>query len=173
MTSIDISNALRNNPTTRSIFKGVCSADKLPSVQITSPSLFIVHTQNANVKTGHWEAIYVQPHVRVVFFDSFGRSPHVSSHIKFIQSQHLPVSHNARQLQSYYSFTCGQFCCLFAYTMARHKPLIYLLSRLSPNVSHSEYMARCLFSRYFALHVGIPETQRRVTANRCARAVDL
>lgn len=113
MNAAKIREALDGNPITRKIFRGVFSADTVPSAFDSYPSGCVVNTDEASGPGAHWIALYqCQPGV-VETFDSFGKdfstySPHLANVLKANRIISQPC-----QLQSNCSTVCGQYCCFF------------------------------------------------------------
>jgi hypothetical protein len=100
------------------IFKNVLSSDQLPSV-ITSPSLYIVNSEDHTLPGEHWLAIY-KIHDKVEFFDSLGNTPdyYNINWLKIIANNALELEINDR-IQNYDTNTCGKYCVFYALLRAR------------------------------------------------------
>jgi len=97
---------------------GIYAADRLPRTVKKKPIALIVHSQKASQYIGHWFAIYVPKRGKPFYFDSFGRKPHIKTHINFLKRISNTFNQNEKCLQAPDSIVCGGYCLLFlAYKM--------------------------------------------------------
>jgi len=101
-------------------FLGVYSSDILPR-SIVQTGTVIVNTDPHTQRGSHWQAIHFQNprSSSCYFFDSYGRHPHISSILDFIQRNCTVWRYNRTQLQGRTTTICGEYCCLFALYMDR------------------------------------------------------
>lgn len=52
-----------------------------------------------------------------MFLDTYGRTPTNAYILTFLEKNQLKTKYNNRQIQSFQSQYCGEYCCLFALTM--------------------------------------------------------
>lgn len=96
---------------------GVFPCDKLPSIE-RLPCCFIANTDTSRQPGSHWVAFYIDHEGNVEYFDTFGRPPSSNRFFKkYLGCE--PVVWSMRQVQSSFSTTCGQHCCVFALCRSR------------------------------------------------------
>jgi len=108
---VQIEKALRSDETTKNVFIGVFSADKLPSPK-AFPAAYIANTEPSDMSGQHWVAFYCVNDT-IECFDSFGRNPaEYSEHLAaWINDDYKIVQ--IETLQSDDSTVCGQYCMFF------------------------------------------------------------
>lgn len=95
---------------------GVFPADRIPE-NWTKPTAFVFNTKNHDDPGEHWVAVYVDRNGRAIYFDSYGEPPNITNHLRRIRKNCTFYDYNKRQLQSYDSSVCGQYCVLFLHFM--------------------------------------------------------
>lgn len=97
------------------IFKGVYSADTLPSKnKFTLPAAFIVNLSNSSSAGSHWISIYISKYNIIgYYFDSYGFAPKINTIIKWLRNVYNKVIFNKYQIQHYKSRLCGFYSSVF------------------------------------------------------------
>ena len=98
----------------RPSFRGVCGKNELENIQITGyPFCVISNESDFGTRGTHWVAIYFDVYGNCDFFDSYGGMP-AHDITRFIDKHtDSRVKMNRKQLQSYTSDVCGQYCIYF------------------------------------------------------------
>lgn len=109
----------------KKLFCCVCACDMIPKKIPKSNSAIIIVNSDTSDKPGtHWLAIWITTSKRqrlAYFFDSYGRAP-LNTYIRnFIKDHSNKISWNVKQIQSLHTHTCGEYCCVFALSMAASK----------------------------------------------------
>lgn len=81
------------------------------------PAGVIANTDNHNRSGSHWVAIFINKKGRGIFFDSYGFPPKISHFKDRLRKNATAYVWNTKQLQSFNSKVCGQFCIMFLYYM--------------------------------------------------------
>lgn len=150
MNTTEIVRILQSNKGTSKFFLGVFPINRLPTYKLKVPSLLIVNTAPSYHPGEHWIAIYVS-FKRIEFFDSYGRFIKNTYLLNFfkLQTKYNKVYYNNIQLQSFESFTCGHYCCMYALHKSRKKALKAFIRQFSENfVENDKYILK-LFKRSF------------------------
>ena len=124
MNTFQLAQALTKDPFTRGSFAGVYACDHPSSIEINeSPKSFVVNTDPIELPGTHWIAIYFNEQMKGEFFDSYGKHPiHYNKYfLDFMNRNGVEWEHNKIQLQSAFSFVCGQYCIYFLYHRCRKR----------------------------------------------------
>ena len=127
MNTAELEETLWQDPKVRSMLGGVFPCDRLPNKILSSKRIFIANTHPASRKGEHWVAFYFPPQGKCIYFDSFGLPPIIPSFVDFMEKNAKNWTYNSKRLQDFNSNVCGHYCLLFAYYMARRKPLHQML----------------------------------------------
>lgn len=133
MNSLEIFNALKNNQKLKKFFTGVYPSDHLPK-NIKTPALIIVNTDPSHKSGTHWLAIYISKTGDTEIFNSFGALQPIQSEFRrFLQenSRNGCTIFNNKRIQSDYSLTCGNYCCLYLYYKATGRDMNNFLKLFS------------------------------------------
>lgn len=112
MNSNQLSLALGSHKDTRTFFKGVFAADRLPR-KCYPPSALIVNTDPARKQGTHWVGIFIDENRRGDFFDSYGLPPYIKEHITFLDRECSSWRYNRKKIQGWTSATCGSYSSVF------------------------------------------------------------
>lgn len=135
----------------KKLFHLVCACDLLPKeVPINQDVIIVVNIDESNKQGSHWQSIFITRNNRkCYFFDSYGYAP-TNPYIKrFIINNSNTITWNKRQLQSYYSYSCGEFCCMFAYSMAKNKAFTCFFNQFNKKLNLNDEKIRALFDCIF------------------------
>lgn len=97
---------------------GVFPADKIPKA-LGRPAGIIANTDDHKHNGSHWIGIYINKKGHGIFFDSYGLPPKVHFFRDRLRKNTVTYTWNTRQLQSFNSKVCGQFCIMFLYYMKK------------------------------------------------------
>jgi hypothetical protein len=89
---------------------GVYAADTLPK-KYSKPAAFIANTDEQGKPGTHWVAIFIPKAGKSEYFDSYGLSPFVKSHLSFLNKENW--TYNKIEMQSLTSNVCGHYCLMF------------------------------------------------------------
>lgn len=107
MNGYDLERVMRADPHTSPIFEGVFAADTLPRFLSKRPALLIFNVDRITQKGSHWQAAHIDKDGNGQFFDSYGMSPFVPAHKRFMDRVCKTWTHNPIQLQALDSAVCG------------------------------------------------------------------
>ena len=110
MNTVQIREALKQDPITSKKFCGVFPSDKLPQTVDRYPCGFVANTDPSSEPGTHWVAFYFPSEQKGEFFDSYGQPPeqYRDSFGDFLEPYEWQF--NTRRLQSAWSDVCGQYC---------------------------------------------------------------
>lgn len=152
MNTIQIANALINNKSTRKYFQGVFPSDKLPKHITKRPAIFIANTDPAHKAGQHWVAFYFHDFNNAEYFDSYGQPPLNLDLIKFLKNNSKQNIINSRQLQGFFSKTCGHYCLLYSLYKSQNKSLkLFLMEFNKQNLNFNDRKVVQHCKRYFSL----------------------
>lgn len=157
MNTIELIKVLSENPKTSKNFNGVFPSDCLPKKKLKKPTFVIVNTENRYSQGQHWLGIYLPKKGPGILFDSFAIKNDNRDFIKFLQKNCTSFTYNKKRLQSDFSTTCGQWCCVFIY----YKCIGKTLSSFLKLFSNTDYEANDdkiihLFKKYFKKQKNAP-----------------
>lgn len=95
---------------------GVFPSDRIPEIW-SRPTAYIFNTRPHSHSGEHWTAMYVNRDGRGTFFDSYGQPPNLPDYIQKIRKNTSLYVYNTKQLQSFNSTVCGEFCVFFIHCM--------------------------------------------------------
>ena len=128
-------------------FKGVYAFDEIEGVDFDGKFTAAVINQDSHEKAGsHWfSTIYIKetksPYYTTCYFiDSLGRQPDYYQHsLTNMINQNSDVTvHLNKRLQSLYSSTCGEYCCMFVILMSQKMSYSDILNYFSSDTSHND-----------------------------------
>lgn len=119
-------------------FLGVFSRDQLPSKLYKFPCSFIVNTDKQSEPGEHWLAFYYDKNKNATFFDPCGFKPSVYGLHPFLNSTSKNWEYNAKRIQSFFSFLCGQICIFFLYFKSRNYSLDYIQNIFTDEYDNNE-----------------------------------
>ena len=126
MNSAQLDHALRNDPCTAGIWRGVYPIDHIKTLPDSSdlPAAYIVNTAPSTHSGEHWVAFYFPSTGKSELFDSYGYGPKSPEMTTFLKSYgHGGWIKNARRLQGSLTTVCGQYCVFLLTLRARGKTL--------------------------------------------------
>lgn len=157
----EIERVLNRESLTKKIFGGVFSSDQLGNVGKIkqTPKAFVVNLCSMKEKNDcHWITIFID-NDHLEYFDSGGADNHRKNvFIKnFIQAQgKKKILFNRRQIQSYASEKCGEFCCLYIFCKAAKYPMKSIMKLFSEkNLSLNDDIVAKLFKCVFKNFTGL------------------
>lgn len=112
MSNMEIRKVLSTDKDCKIYFRGVFAADTLPK-KVCVPCTLVVNTDVAGKPGQHWVAIFITKKRQGFYFDSYGLPPSVPFHIAFIRRNCTSWVFNSKLLQSFTTFVCGHYACLF------------------------------------------------------------
>lgn len=137
----------------KKLFHHVCACDLLPkNVPNNQDIIIVVNIDESTSEGSHWQSIFITGKKRnrfSYFFDSYGYSPTNSFIKRFIIDNSNKITWNKRQLQSYYSYSCGEFCCMFAYSMAKNMAFTCFFNQFNKKLNLNDEKVRALFNCIF------------------------
>lgn len=135
----------------RKLFYRVCACDMLPKkVSYVHDWIIIVNLDESSRKGSHWVGIFLTRLTRTLFFfDSYGMQPNNKYINEFISTHAKNTFWNNRQLQSFYSYCCGEYCCMFAHTMAKGDVLACFMRQFNDKYHRNDEKVQSMFSCTF------------------------
>ena len=99
---------------TKQQWGGIFASDNIPFDICRKCNFGIICNTETSEESGeHWIAIYMPREGHLEYFDSFGRYPHITNFISFLNPKINSFQYNDVQIQSNTGITCGHFCILF------------------------------------------------------------
>ena len=151
-------------------FIGVYPVDMLPKTKVKQrPFCCIINSAPSSNQGEHWLAIYVDDTNRGEFFDSYGHAAEFYNHRLecFLKRNCNEHSYNLRELQSFWSETCGQFCLYWLLHRCRKIPTSKIIKQFSTNKLMNDYLVKSFIHKHFPWVFKIHEnTFTRMLRNR-------
>ena len=119
LTTKQLNKILKDNNVTNRYFLGTLPACNYPKSKNDVYS-FITNTDEHNQPGEHWNAWFVGDG-KVIFFDSFGRTPYdqaLSKHYRDFIKKFNEVEYSRTQIQGFNTSTCGLFCVHCIYVLS-------------------------------------------------------
>lgn len=91
---------------------GVYAADRIPRA-LSLPAAIVANTDAADKPGSHWVAFFINTAGRGIFFDSYGMPPTSPYHLDRLKRNCKSFRWNKKQLQSFDSKVCGEYCVMF------------------------------------------------------------
>ena len=132
MDTQQIDHALRSNPVTARVFRGVYAADQLPNRDTFElPSAYVANCSDSTSGGTHWIAFYQEVPGIMEVFDSYGQpvSGYNPNLVNFTSG--LKIIQQIQQIQQETSAVCGQYALFFIFQRAcglTYSQLIHLFS---------------------------------------------
>ena len=116
LTTKQLNKILKDNNVTNRYFLGTLPACNYP-ISKNAIYSFITNTDEHNRPGEHWNSWFVRDN-KIIFFDSFGRSPHDQAfprHYRDLIKKFNEVEYSRTQIQGLNGTTCGLFCvhCIY------------------------------------------------------------
>lgn len=142
----------------RNLNIGVYACDQLTKLNLSSDDYaLIINTDPSNLPGLHWQAIWItnqKTKSTCYFFDSYGDPPKNRFLLQFIRSRSKRTVWQSKQLQSFDSIYCGEYCCLFINHMANGGSYETFFEQFACNSSDFEkndrkaiQLFKCIFKR--------------------------
>lgn len=133
----------------------VCASDELVNIRVSKVrnSCFIVNTDPSTKPGAHWQVLWftkVYKKQTCFFMDSYGQPPENESIKKFIKKNSVDLICNDKQLQSFDSSLCGEYCCLFALHMSETDSFHEFTKYYGDNYTKNDEDTKELFCFYIA-----------------------
>ena len=109
MDTLQLIKLLKSDPATAAVFGGVLARDKLPL--LTANKCYICNTDISSKPGKHWIAIYIENN-KGEYFDSYGLPP-LKEFELFLSNNTSKWEFNDKQLQSFDSSVCGEYCVVY------------------------------------------------------------
>ena len=149
MNGYDLERVMRADPHTSPIFEGVFAADTLPRFLSKRPALLIFNVDRITQKGSHWQAAHIDKDGNGQFFDSYGMSPFVPAHKRFMDRVCKTWTHNPIQLQALDSAVCGHYCLLYLIFKAHGYSLEQMINMFfDDDVNKNDAVVEYLVDRY-------------------------
>jgi len=154
MNGYELESVMRADPHTSPYFEGVFAADTLPRYLSQKPALLIVNVDRISQSGSHWQAAHVNENGEGEFFDSYGMSPYVPHHKRFMDRVCKTWTHNTHCLQALDSSVCGHYCLLYLIHKAHGYDLSTMIDMyFDNNVVKNDVVVEYLVNRYTEDHV--------------------
>jgi hypothetical protein len=123
---------------TKSIFKGLITADIYPKHITQFPSLYVANTDTASGPGEHWTVCYFTDFKNAEFFDSFGIEPNMYGFWPLFDG--FDIIKNNKRLQSFDSPVCGAYCIFFSMYRCRNISLYKICSLFTKAYDHNDML---------------------------------
>lgn len=132
----------------KTLYYQVCACDLLPiSIPKNQDAVLIINLDKSDSSGSHWVCVHISKRV-CHYFDSYGLYPTNSFIKKFIKNNSNTLHWNHQRLQSYFSYYCGQWACMFAHSITNNA-LSCFFSKFSRNVHSNDEIVRSLYACTF------------------------
>jgi hypothetical protein len=148
MNTSDIVQILRKDNCVKHKFRGIFSADQIPSVLLEGA--YIVNTDESWLPGKHWVSFYKEGG-KVEYFDSYGFKP-LS---KFENALGENLHYNAEQIQSYFTTVCGQHCIYFLHERCSNKSMIEIINQFTENHLQNDIRVNNIINRWYHLNLNL------------------
>lgn len=128
---------------------GVFASDRVPLVW-TPPTAIVSNTDDHTRPGTHWVAFHVTPTGQGSYFDSFGFPPLIDHHKRCLRRNCGRYEWNKRQLQSFSSDVCGQFCIMFVYCMAAGFSLSNFVDIFTDNKENNDRVVVSFYNKFIS-----------------------
>ena len=109
MNTLEIDHVLKTHPSTRNVFKGVYTRNRLPR-RLNVPSDLIGNTDPDDRPGTHWIALYIDANSRGEYYDSTERPPFLRDYLNFMNKHCTSWTYNTVRVQEEGSTVCGHHC---------------------------------------------------------------
>ena len=149
MNTVQIREALKQDPITSKKFCGVFPSDKLPQTVDKYPCGFVANTDPSSEPGTHWVAFYFPSEQKGEFFDSYGQPPeqYRDSFGDFLEPYEWQF--NTRRLQSAWSDVCGQYCIFYLSHRARDLSMNKIVQLFTNNTMLNDAKVSQFVKRHF------------------------
>ena len=147
MNEDEITSVLENCGITQKFFAGVVSQDQLSLLQPSRPSFYIVNTDTEGGPGLHWTSIFVTKDNCCEFFYSLAKPPgqYSDNFVDFLIENGPNYLMSTKQIQSFDSTACGQFCIFYAV----HRCLAYSFEEIIDMFSATDLLSNDIKVRKF------------------------
>ena len=156
MNTAEISHALRHNPVTAAIFRGVHSADQLTLPLQPLPGACVVNTEPSDKPGEHWIALYQETPDVMETWDSFGMKPSFYSPF-FSKMGRLVLQTD--QIQHSDSSACGQYCLFFILRRASGESYSNIIHLFTQSKASNDAMVTQYVNHHFDLDTKVIDSE--------------
>lgn len=140
MNSLQISQFLSLNASTKPYFRGCFACDVLTSPS-TFPSFLVSNTEEQSKTGQHWVLLYFPRKGEVEYFDSLGDKPNACIQ-RFLYGWKV-VRALSRPVQSIMSNACGVYCLFFAVQRCNGRSFAHIERELQRGGVPAHFVALC------------------------------
>ena len=160
MDTNQIADAIKLDPTTDKLFKGVFPRDDFILLNTNNPDdthqLFICNLDNCSKPGSHWIAIE-RRQGNIFYFDSYGLPPiHKDLTDKLINMTQSTITWNNTQLQELNTNVCGQYAIIYCLLRARKHSFEDTIQTLHNNNQLSNHQRDHTIATFFNHHFNLP-----------------
>lgn len=127
--------------------RGVFPADRIPRVW-NKPAAIIANTDDHTKPGAHWVAIYASKNGDGVYFDSYGRPPHLQQYTNRLRINCKRFEWNQQPMQSFSSAVCGQYCIMFLHYMCRGMSLKKFCKMFTDNRKKNDKIVSKFYKKF-------------------------
>jgi len=107
----------------------VYPSDCLP-YSLPRPAAIVINTDPKTKSGKHWVAVYIDHEGKADYMDSFGLPPFPAAK-KCLNSCCEEWQYSTKQVQSFLTVTCGQYCVYFLHERCRGAPMQKILKKFT------------------------------------------
>lgn len=148
MDTLQLTKDLARNKQTKTYFRGVFPADKLPK-NLKRPAMIIANTDRSTAPGKHWVAFSIPRVGKPECFDSFGRKPDQAEFLEFLKRYAPTCKYNTKRVQGLFSTTCGNYAALFLLFRAKKISTKKFLRLFSENFPENDIKVAKLYKKHF------------------------
>ena len=152
MNTLQLKDVMKRDRLGKESFLGVFPMDLLPKQEVLQrPFSLIVNTAPSSHKGQHWLAVYVDDEGQGEMFDSYGHSASFYDRRleHFLQRNCMFHVYNSRQVQSFTSDVCGQFCLFFLLHRCRGIPADSIVNTFSKRTHQNDELVDHFIQKHF------------------------
>jgi hypothetical protein len=112
MNTLEIDHVLKTHPSTRNVFKGVYTRNRLPR-RLNVHSALIGNTDPDDRPGTDWVALYIDANSRGEYYDPTGRPPFLRAYVNFMNKHCTSWTYNTITVQEEGSTVCRHHCIFY------------------------------------------------------------
>lgn len=142
MNTQQLEQVINRDAITRAKFGGVFAENSLPKHIETFPCGFIANTEPESKPGQHWIAFYFSSPQQGEFFDSYGHEPvfYSKRFKRFLDQNAETWISNKKELQSYFTAVCGEYCIFYLLHRARGVPMDTIVNLFSSDKDYNDHL---------------------------------
>lgn len=134
MNTTSVLGILNSDQAVKQILLGVFPSDFLPNIN-SYPAALVINLDPSYKPGSHWVALYFSKSGTCDYFDSYGLPP-PKDLVQYLHSNAKRFTYNNKQVQRFFTSTCGQMCIYFLIWRSRGIPF----SEIVKSITNDEFI---------------------------------